>query len=339
MEDRLTELKNLGGVGDRNEKSTKDKKSKKSKDKDVNTNKENSNRNNNNNNNNNNTNGEEFVDIELGPLNEEDKFMPEFYKDVGIVKLQMTSIRRVIKEIQEKYIISLNTFIDHGNKHEEEIQRMINSTNSSFLTLKKKLEEMKSSTDKYISQKEGTDTEERIRVNMQKTLTLKFVDLMKEYQEIQNNYKNKYQEKLERQYLIVKPNATKEELQKVIEGGSDSQQIFAETILYENLHKEAQNALAYVKNRHNDIVLLERSIAELHQLFMDMSVLVDAQGEILNVIEINVDSTVGLTKEGVDNLQIANKHHRKGRRKMYILLVLVVIVLLAVLLPTLLTLL
>jgi t-SNARE complex subunit (syntaxin) len=39
----------------------------------------------------------------------------------------------------------------------------------------------------------ATSTEKRIRANMQGTLTQKFLELAQEYQEVQTNYKNKYQ--------------------------------------------------------------------------------------------------------------------------------------------------
>ena len=39
-------------------------------------------------------------------------------------------------------------------------------------------------------------SESRIRANMHGTLTRKFVDLMAEYQELQNKYKHKYREKV-----------------------------------------------------------------------------------------------------------------------------------------------
>ncbi|KYQ91704.1 t-SNARE family protein [Tieghemostelium lacteum] len=330
MEDRLEELRNLGGVKPEEEK--KGKKGKKGKD---------SNNNNNEGEGSSKSNTEPSInDIEMGPmdgdeLNEE--FMPEFYQEVGVIKTVMTSIRRSIKAIEEKSVLSLNSInVDQGTKYEEDLQGMIDATNRSFTDLKKKLENMKINTDKYVSSKQGTDTEERIRTNMQKTLTQKFVEMMREYQEIQTNYKNKYKEKMERQYRIANSNATPEEIREAIESG-DAKKIFAEAVLYTHLHKEAQVALAYVKDRHNDIVKLEQSIADLHQLFLDMAVLVETQGEILNQIEANVESTVLNTKEGVSNLAEANRLHRKGRKKMYILLVIVVIVLIAVLAPVLAT--
>merc|ERR1719399_2054238 len=69
-------------------------------------------------------------------------------------------------------------------------------------------------------------SEARIRSNMHGTLTRKFVDLMAEYQEIQTKYKNKYRDRVERQYRIVKPTATKEEIQEAVDNGGEQTEIF-----------------------------------------------------------------------------------------------------------------
>lgn len=53
---------------------------------------------------------------------------------------------------------------------------------------------------------------------MHGTLTRKFVDLMAEYQELQTKYKNKYRERGERQYRVVNPNASREEIDAALAG-------------------------------------------------------------------------------------------------------------------------
>ncbi len=47
----------------------------------------------------------------------------------------------------------------------------------------------------------------RIRQNMQSNVTKTFLDLMREYQDVQTNYKNKYRERMGRQYRIGKRRA------------------------------------------------------------------------------------------------------------------------------------
>ena len=43
--------------------------------------------------------------------------------------------------------------------------------------------------------------------------------------------------------------------------------------------------MAEIQERHEAVRDLEHSLTELHQIFLDMSVLVDAQGEMLDNIE------------------------------------------------------
>lgn len=64
--------------------------------------------------------------------------------------------------------------------------------------------------------------------------------------------------------------------QAVFEGDSQPE-IFTQQILQGPGHAMAKNALADIQDKHRDILALEASIAELHQLFVDMSVLVSTQ--------------------------------------------------------------
>lgn len=172
--------------------------------------------------------------------------------------------------------------------------------------------------------------EQRIRISQHGNLTKKFVDVVGEYQEIQTKYKNKYRDRLERQYKIVKPNATGEEIEKVLESGADTSGLFAQQILMGPQHAEAKRALYDIQERHQDIVKIEKSILELHQLFLDMAVLVDAQGDMINQIEHYVQSAADHTNKGVDQMKKAVKSQRKSRKKMccimFLLLVLIIVV-------------
>jgi syntaxin 1A/syntaxin 1B/2/3 len=102
--------------------------------------------------------------------------------------------------------------------------------------------------------------EQRIRISQHGNVTKKFIDTVSEYQEIQTKYKNKYRDRLERQYKIVKPNATSQELEKVLESGADASALFAQQILMGPQHAEAKRALYDIQERHQDIVKIEKSI-------------------------------------------------------------------------------
>jgi len=274
---------------------------------------------------------------DAGAGGEGEEFMSDFFQDVGAIKSSMTSIRRNIKSIEEKYVASLNSIsVDQGNKASTELQELIEETNRTSQEVRSRLENLKVNNEAYSRSKGCTPTELRIRTNMLGTLSQKFVELMQEYQEVQTNYKNKYKEKVERQYKIAKPDATAEEIETAMDSG-DSSKIFANQILDTHLHTQAKNALAYIQDRHRDILLLEASIRELHQLFLDMSILVASQGELIDQIEYNVNQSVAYTTQGVEELRKAIVYQKKSRKKMIILIVIVIIILIVILAPTLAT--
>ena len=66
---------------------------------------------------------------------------------------------------------------------------------------------------------------------MNTTLTKKFVDEMKAYQQSQQKYKTDIKKKVKRQVQVVKPDATDEDVDRVMksEGGKDA--LYKEQIL------------------------------------------------------------------------------------------------------------
>ena len=120
-------------------------------------------------------------------------------------------------------------------------------------------------------------------------------------------------------------------------GAGDQQEIFTQHILQGPGHAQARNALADIQERHKDITRLETSIQELHQLFLDMSVLVESQGELLDQIEYTVSQSVNYTGKAVEELRSANKYQKKVRKKMCCIIcvgLIVMIILLVTILPS-----
>eukprot|EP01111_Echinosteliopsis_oligospora_P010904 TRINITY_DN347_c0_g1_i1.p1 TRINITY_DN347_c0_g1~~TRINITY_DN347_c0_g1_i1.p1 ORF type:complete len:348 (-),score=71.65 TRINITY_DN347_c0_g1_i1:141-1100(-) len=268
--------------------------------------------------------------VVVGADGDEEAFMVEFFEEVGRVKGEMAVIRRLVKQIEEKSVQQLNSInSDPNSKGGNEIQHMIDETNTKVQQVRKQLENMK-----ITKESEGSATELRIRANMHGTLTNKFLEIAQEYQEVQTNYKNRYKEKIERQYKIAKPDASHEEIEEAIESG-DSSKVFANQILDTHLHQQAKNALAYIEARHRDIKQIESSIQELHQLFIDFAVLVESQGELLNQIEYNVTSSVAYTAKGADELRGAVKQAKRSRKKMCIIIIICIIIIAVILGPTL----
>jgi t-SNARE complex subunit (syntaxin) len=66
------------------------------------------------------------------------------------------------------------------------------------------------------------------------------------------------------------------------------------------------DTIAEIQERHDAVRDMERKLLELHQIFMDMAVLVEAQGELLDNIEVQVSPPTGTNE--------AEKQPNNGRR-------------------------
>jgi t-SNARE complex subunit (syntaxin) len=82
---------------------------------------------------------------------------------------------------------------------------------------------------------------------------------------------------------------------------------------------EAKKALDDIQNKHMEVMKIEKSILELQQLFMDMAVLVAAQGEVIDQIAVHVESAVNDTDAGATELKKAVEIQKKTRKKMCII--------------------
>nr|1L4A_B Chain B, S-SYNTAXIN [Doryteuthis pealeii] len=77
--------------------------------------------------------------------------------------------------------------------------------------------------------------------------------------------------------------------------------------------QQAKQTLADIEARHADIMKLETSIRELHDMFMDMAMLVESQGEMIDRIEYNVEAAVDYIETAKVDTKKAVKYQSKAR--------------------------
>lgn len=65
-----------------------------------------------------------------------------------------------------------------------------------------------------------------------------------------------------------------------------------------NRSGQARAVLNEVQSRHDDIKKIERTILELHQLFMDMQMMIEQQGEVLTQIEVHAETAAQDLEQG-----------------------------------------
>ncbi|KAL8506748.1 hypothetical protein ACS0TY_017591 [Phlomoides rotata] len=177
---------------------------------------------------------------------------------------------------------------------------------------------------------------DRSRMTMTNSLTKKFKELMTEFQTLRQRIEEEYREVVERRVMTVTGTRPDEEtINHLIETGN-SEQIFQKA-MQEAGHGQVLNTLEEIQERHDAVREIEKKLLDLHQIYLDMAVLVEAQGDILDNIESQVSNAVDHVQSGTASLQIAKKLQKNSRKCMciaiIILLIIVAITVLGVLRP------
>lgn len=115
---------------------------------------------------------------------------------------------------------------------------------------------------------------------------------------------------------------TDAELEEMLESGNSA--VFTAGIVDAGVSKQA---LSEIEARHKDIVRLESSIKELHDMFVDIAMLVESQGDIVDNIEQNISKSVDHITVAKEQTKKAVRHRTKARKKMVIIVVVVVVLL------------
>ncbi|KAF8429292.1 t-SNARE [Tirmania nivea] len=146
---------------------------------------------------------------------------------------------------------------------------------------------------------------------------------LKNYQLMESQYRGQYRAQMERQYRIVRPDATQEEVDQAVESGET--QVFSQAILSSTRSSNAQSTLGAVKARHAEIQRIERTLIELVELFEEMAKEVEAAEPVVAKVEEHVENVHQDLMKGNTELGVAKKHAWNSRRNKWICLGIVVV--------------
>eukprot|EP01104_Vermistella_antarctica_P004911 TRINITY_DN1532_c0_g1_i3.p1 TRINITY_DN1532_c0_g1~~TRINITY_DN1532_c0_g1_i3.p1 ORF type:complete len:324 (-),score=108.11 TRINITY_DN1532_c0_g1_i3:216-1187(-) len=154
----------------------------------------------------------------------------------------------------------------------------------------------------------------KIRQNFHRNLTREFFETLHDYNGAQRKHKERFVSKVTRQALIVNPDITEGEVESMIENGK-TENMFAESVLDAG-KMDAADALQSMQEQYHDLVELQKSIIELHQMFVEVAVLIEAQGEMMDQIEYNVSNSVGYTGEALKAIAKKERNVQRKRKAM-----------------------
>ncbi|XP_074810709.1 syntaxin-3 isoform X2 [Natator depressus] len=239
-------------------------------------------------------------------------FMDEFFSEIEETRQNIEKIAENVEGAKKLYSIILSAPIPEQKTKDDleqltaEIKKIANSIRNKLKSMERSIEqdEVQSSADL------------RIRKSQHSVLSRKFVDVMTKYNEAQVDFRERSKGRIQRQLEITGKNTTDEELEEMLESGNPS--IFTSGIMDSQISKQA---LSEIEGRHKDIVRLESSIKELHDMFVDIAMLVENQGGVLDNIELNMMHTVDHVERARDETKKALVYKKKAHKTLLILVV------------------
>lgn len=251
-------------------------------------------------------------------VDEKESQMSEFFIEVEEIMQCLERIESTVEEVGKKYNAVLST-PQTDTKLSEEIESLTNDIKRLANKVRSKLKIMEQDIDAEEKENETSATY-RMKHTQHLVLSKRFVDVMFLLNKIQDNHREKCKERIKLQFKITGEVKTDEEIEEMLESGNLTVFIdLAET-------QRAKDALADVEARHSDILKLEKSIRELHEMFIDVSVLVENQGEMINNIENYVQRGAEYAEKARIQLKAAREHQKSLRKKKIIIAIIVIVV-------------
>ncbi|XP_032688486.1 syntaxin-1A isoform X2 [Odontomachus brunneus] len=244
-----------------------------------------------------------------------DDFMTEFFAEVEEIREMIDRIQTNVEDVKKKHSAILSA-PQTDEKVKMELEDLMSDIKKTANKVRAKLKVI----EQNIEQEEHTNKSSadlRIRKTQHSTLSRKFVEVMTEYNRTQTDYRERCKGRIQRQLEITGRTTTNEELEQMLEQGNPA--VFTQGIIMET--QQAKQTLADIEARHADIIKLENSIRELHDMFMDMAMLVESQGEMIDRIEYHVEHAVDYVQTATQDTKKALKYQSKARRKKIMIMI------------------
>lgn len=256
----------------------------------------------------------------------EDDFV-SFMNEIQDINNQLDSYQNLISLIRNKQrqlIQELDLNEEDGDYSSRQVDNLVAEAHSMQVDLKNRIKNV---------QTQAVTSRDQAKLDQAETARKRFLDLINEYRIVESNSREQTRQQSERQYKIIKPDATPQEIKAAVEDG-DSSQYFQQALMQSNRRGEARTVLNEVQARHRELLKLEKTMAELTQLFHDMEELVIEQDQAIQQIDEQVGNAQHDIEQGVGHTNKAVKSAKAARkkRKWCAFIIFIIVVILALIL-------
>ncbi|MQL72780.1 hypothetical protein Taro_005133 [Colocasia esculenta] len=278
--------------------------------------------------------GDDLGEVEMAVATS-DGDLRRFFDEAGRVQEEMAAIRGLLVRLQEAN--------EEGKSlHKPESLRSLRGRiNADVVAVLKKARAIRTALEgmdrenaerrRLSGCREGTPAD-RTRTAVTNGLRKKLKDLMMDFQALRQRMMAEYKETVERRYFTVTGQVPEEEVIERIISNADSEDLLRKAI-EEHGRGKVLATVHEIQDRHDAAREIEKSLLELHQVFLDMAVMVEAQGEQMDDIEHHVAQASHYVKDATKELKTAKQYQRSSRKWFCIGLLLLLVLILVIVIP------
>ncbi|XP_028560014.2 syntaxin-4 isoform X2 [Podarcis muralis] len=237
----------------------------------------------------------------------------EFFRTTRGIREALKTLGSKVKDLEKHQTTILATPLPEDSM-KQDLQKLREE-------IKELAKDIRARLKKIEPKKDGEDENKNsINVRMKRTqhgiLSQQFLDLINQCNATQSDYRDKNLERIRRQLQITNSGAVSdEELDQMLESGQT--EVFVSNIMKDT--QVTKQALNEIETRHSEILKLERSIQELHEMFLYLATEVELQGEMIDRIEKNILDSEDYVKKGQVHLHMAQENQKKARKKKFMI--------------------
>ncbi|KAJ4729886.1 putative Syntaxin [Melia azedarach] len=276
------------------------------------------------------------VDLEAGvESGKETANLDSFFEDVENVKEDMKNVEKLYKRLQES---NEESKVAHNAKTMKQIRAQMDADVAQVLkrvkVIKGKLEALEKSNaaNRKMPGCGPGSSVDRTRTSVVAGLGKKLKDVMDDFQQLRAKMTAEYKETVERRYFTVTGEKADEQMIENLISSGESEN-FLQKAIQEQGRGQIMDTISEIQERHDAVKEIEKNLIELHQVFLDMFALVEAQGHQLNDIESHVAHANSFVRRGTEQLEVARETQKSTRKWNCMAVLLVIILIIVIIFP------
>lgn len=262
--------------------------------------------------------------------------LDRFFEDVEAVKEELNDLESLYTQLQSSHEQSKTL---HNAKSIKDLRSRMDADISASLKKAKVIKLRLESLDRSNAANRSLpgcgpgSSSDRTRTSVVNGLRKKLHDTMNRFNDLRQKMSSEYRETVQRRYYTVTgENPDEKIVDQLIETGESES--FLQKAIQQQGRGQVMDTIMEIQERHDAVKEMEKNLRELHQVFLDMAVLVQSQGEQLDDIESQVNRANSFVRGGTHQLETARKHQKNTRKwacfGIILLLIIILIIVLSI---------